>query len=484
MVAMLRVFSEQEQQRLELFLQSPYFSKGVKAQQSLLLVQLICRYLSEGSAAGAWSPEKIYAQIFTDKDTYRAPTLNNLISHTLKLVRKFIEIEMLTQNLGPVRTHTLHTQFFLDKGEFDLCDKYLNRLEEQRTLEETWDDAGYYANWQAEWVKSMCQGMQNRVTDDYNLKVSLSALEKFYLLQRLDILATLFNQNRLTPVIDPTERQILIDGIEGWAYLPFFERPVVQLYRKVLLFLHLEEKAAEPEFDAFLELLYQEEKNLSLSHLKRFESFAYNFCVRRFTQEKFRNILFDLFHRWVQPDRLSQQETVQSNLMLSMVHTGLLTQQFDWVNAFLEAYRHRISGTQPSEDYYQFGRALYFFNMNQFDRAQNLLVQLNFHEILLKYFSKTLTIKVFYEIGKENFDLIQTHLYNLKVALYRENRMPEEKKDRYKLFVRFMNRLVGLQLEPELDRSALRKLATDVNNKQNAAEWKWLTLKIKALLEP
>jgi len=478
LVRTLQIFSAKEQEQYALFLKSPYCNKGLDTTQELALAQYIFDTIKKGETGIAdLSGERMYAALYPDRP-FKRPTINNLASSTLKTARSFMEAEIMSRIKRPVNEYASILQYLNEKGAFDLCEKYVKRLER---IDPPDDDTGYYLHWRAEDAKSQFRAVHNHMTDDYNLRESLAAMEKFYLMARLNFLTTLFNQNRLTPILSPEERQSLIDELANWENMPFFASPLVQLHYKVLLFLHLDDEPAEQIFEVFIELLQNHERELAPFYLKRLESFAYNFCIRRFGREKYQVILFNLFQRWIQPERLSQNEMIQAHELLSMVTTGLAGKQFDWVRSFLESRKNRIYGAQPAEDYYQFCRALLLFQLGEFDQAREITVRLSFQDMHYKYLSKTLEIKLFFETGEEDTDLFESKLNSLNVALSRETKMTKERKQRYTQFVNFMMRLNRWRNQPESDIKRLEKIREDVRNAQNTAEWRWLMQKLEQL---
>ena len=484
LVTTLKVFSAPERERLTLFLQSPYCTGHPDTTQELSLVKHILAAFADGQMGnGRLDRQVIYGVIFPDR-AYREQTLSNLASSTLKLIRRFIEAEMLQRMNRPEQEYSSVIQFLSEKGAIDLCEKYIKRLERSQRSETAWDNLDFYLNWRAEQIKSRFLGMHNLLTDDYNLKESLTALKKYYLVEYLDTLTTLFNQNRLTPLLGPEERQQCLDELENWETLPFFQQVLVQLYLKALLFFHLDGKPAEEAFREFMTLLQEHESHISLYHRKRLEAFAYNFCVRRFNDEEHRNVAFQLFQRWIEPERLNDSATIFANEVLSLVTVGLAGKQFEWIQKFLETYRHRIQGSQPSEDYYRFNLALLLFYQGEFDRAREIIVRLNLPELQYKYLSKTLEIKLFFETGEEDFELVESKLNSLNVALSRETKLPKERKKRYTLFVNFMMRINRWRGQVDRDSNWLEKIAEDLQSAQNTADWRWLTQKVEQLRHP
>ena len=121
------------------------------------------------------------------------------------------------------------------------------------------------------------------------------------------------------------------------------------------------------------------------------------------------------------------------------------------------------------------------FYQGEFDRAREIIVRLNLPELQYKYLSKTLEIKLFFETGEKDFELVESKLNSLNVALSRETKMTRERKKRYTQFVNFVMRLNRWRGQLDPDPKWLQKIREDVNNAQNTAEWRWLMQKIEQL---
>ena len=481
LVAILSTISPEDRRRMCLFLESPYFTDGKDTGKEKLLIEHIIGALSAQETSGpALEAEYIYKLLYPGR-SFTPATMNNLIVQALAKVRQFIDAEMALRGLRPMASRRLHLDFFLDKGDLDLCDKYLKRLERETERKNSWDDLDFLLAWQAEDAKANYLGMLASATRDFNLKENLQALDDFYLIQRLNTLTTLFNLNSITPILSTEERKAYIQSIDACCESPIFRAPLVELSRMVLLFFHEEDEQAEVIFLHFMELLSEYERDLSPFHVRRMESFAYNFCVRRYHIDRYKNIFLSLFQRQIQPERLAQNHSILANEVLSWVKSALVMQQFDWVKTFLEAHRHRVRGSASSEDYYQFNMALYHFEKGEFEKVRPILTRPMFHEMNYKILFKTLEIKIFYEEGPESYDLLESKLQNLKVSLSRETKMTSDKAVRYRRFVNFVLQMHNLRQKDSTDQRRLSKILKAVRSDESVAEGNWIIRKLNAL---
>ncbi|MBK8966980.1 MAG: hypothetical protein R3D58_05215 [Saprospiraceae bacterium] len=482
LVATLRVFSKQEKHRLKLFMQSPYCTDGKDATKEWLLVNQIMDALALGPDGASGLKKKVlYAGIFSQRD-YVPQTLNNLATSALKYVRKFIVAQMGNDLDRPIHNQTQLLRFFREKGDYDLCNKYLQRLEREIAANNSPDPVDYMQRWQAEDIKSDFLGMKTEQKGDFNLKEALNALDQFYLTKRVEMLTTIFNQNALSPILTENEAEMLLREVDAWSDKPVYRHPLIQLSRKVLVFLHTNGPEAEAEFAEFRAMLADEEANLSLYYLKRFESLAYNFCVRRFREKTYREILFDLLRRRIHPDRLNKEGTIQHIELLSLIKTGILGKEFELVQTLLDTFKNKIKGPQPSTLYEAFCQAFIYFHTGRFQEAYQLILHLNFHDTSYKYVHKMLEIKLLFEATDKDFDLIESKLMAFRVALTRERNVASEKILVQRNFVNTMLHLNNWCRQPSKNWDQLEAMYQEVVDNPMLSERIWLIQKLKELL--
>ncbi len=482
LVATLRVFSEPEKHSLELFLHSPYCTGGKDATKEWLLANQIFDALALGpDGAPGLKKKALYAAVFPQR-AYVPQTINNLATSALKYVRKFIVTQMGQAFDRPVHNHMQLLHFFREKGDYDLCDKYLQRLERETAQNNSPDHIDLMQAWQAEEVKSDFLGMKTEQKGDFNLKESLAALDQFYLIKRLEVLSTIFNQNSLSPILHEQEVTEFIREVDCWAGKPAYNHPLVQLSRKTLVFLHSGDPGVEQVFEEFRTMLQAREASLSLYYLKRFESLAYNFCARRFREKPYREILFDLLRRRIHPDRLNKEGTIQHIELLSLIKTGIMGKEFELVQALLDTFKHKIKGPQPSALYEDFCQAFIYFYTGRFQEAYQLILQLNFHDTSYKYVHKMLEIRLLFEAAQKDFDLIESKLMAYRVALTRERNISQEKILVQRNFVNTMLHLNNWCRQPYKDWGQLEAIYQEVIDNPVRSERIWLIQKLKDLL--
>lgn len=478
LVTILGRLTAEEHSRLLDFLRSPYFTQGRNLAEVITLVSQIYRAHASGQSENL-EKKRLYAAVFPNQP-FVFNKLEKLASETLKWVRRFIEVEMRGKSMRAEEGLILRGEFFMEKG----LDDFYWRVSEQ--LHAKWaanslhlDSQDYYLRWLAEKHKSEYLSERNTKKDDHNLRRLLNALDEFYLFERLQTSIFLLNQNRLASVLTREQCLSLSEGLDAARFIPFFEKPVGQILRCALALLSDEGDSPDQNFDTYFQLLNQYKDVLPEKILRDLETIAYNFCVRRYhRQPRYRDYLFELLNRFIESGRIYHNGFISAGMFQSVITFRLLRREFEEARQFIESHRHRIIGSQHPEEFYQFNLANYYFHVGQYNEALGILLRVSYEEMQYKFSSKILEIKILYET---NSKLLDSKIDAAKIYFYREQHIPQDKKEMYSRFVDFMRRLIHPQTEVNLERA--QKLLDEIRESPPIAEWPWLVEKTEQLVQ-
>ncbi len=483
LLATLRLLTPEEKKKLKWFVQSPYFFQGKVPEKEGQLIDLILKALSKGDAAvERLMPQAIHKQIF-GSGAFVEQTVHNLGSSAMKVVRQFIIAEIGLRQEREIGNNTRLLRYFSEKGVPELAKKYFQKLEQLTPGKNSNDEWDYWHIKEAADAKQLYRVLQVELKGDVGFMESIQALDHFFLVKRLTLLLALFNLHSMTPILADGEEEAFLAEIDQWADKPFFQDPVVQLGRKALDLFYYKEEQAEQAFASFMDLFRKYEKSLSLFYLRYYESLAYNFCMKWMRLKPYRELAIELFHRRLLPERQKPDETITCVDFLSLLKMAVYNREYELAEQFLENYRNRITGRHPSEEYYQFGLAFYYYEIGKYDEARKIIVQSPVTEAYYKYFGKALEIKIFYAYGLEEAERVEDLLNNLKVTVSREHYLGKVMIAQNRNLANFGLRLNRLRCEPKPDKEKLRQLLSDVENEVPMSERRWLLQQIRQLLE-
>ncbi len=484
LVATLRTLSKQEQKKLEQFLESPYCTGKKDNSRALLLVRAIFGALKKGEKGhSALHREALFDSIFGKKKKFTGPIFNRLTTETLDWTRTFIVMEMMDRQRRPVLDHAQLLNFFREKGEIDLSEKYFQRLDRQIKGKAQPDNLDFFHKWQAEAAKTFYLGTKSGHKDDFNMRQSLLAQKEYFLIEYLETLTALFNLNRFTPVLSKEAIQAYLAEIDGLDKKPKSQTPIILLSRKVLQFMHEPPTKAEATFREFMDLLALHQKDLALEHLKRMEDFAYNFCTARYINPVYKKLLSELHRRRLQPERLNRERHILALELLSMVKLGLLQGQYELVESLIHTFKNRILGPASSEKHYLLCLAMLYAYTNRLEAAHDIVRNLNFHDITYRYHTKALEIRLIYDWMPNNAEYLESKLNSYKVTLSREIALHEHRLLLYRNFGNFMIRINHWRQQLVPDWGHLQSIREELNQLEPVHDKTWMQEKIQELFQ-
>ncbi|MEQ1745480.1 MAG: hypothetical protein ABMA02_08645, partial [Saprospiraceae bacterium] len=457
-------------------------SDGRDISKESVLIGYVVDVLSDAKKKGEQNrlaKEVVHASLFAGRP-FNLNTFRNLLVSSLALVHEYIHTERLRSGVRPVGTQISIVQFFTEKGEIELANKYLQRLERTRSAKNSKDLTDFFLDLETEDYKSNLMAAQTEFKSDLNLLESLNSLEIYFWARRLDLYLSLFNVMGSAPIKSAEEIKAIIESSESALKKPWLDIPLFRLHLLAMRMLQSPGKTAEKFFSQFMAMLNKHKESFSEYHLARLEKTAFNFCSKNFNTPKYRDILFEL-HK-TQLIREGAEVPVVAITFLSNFKLGILGGQADLVRSYIERNRHQILGPQDSEHYYQFALACYYFSVGEIGLSREIVVTLpNFHDNGYKYFSKLLEIKIFYEGGSADSKLFHARLHGLRMTLDREKALSQEKWNGYDNFVKYALKLDRLRLAENLSEARTTKLLEDVETETELNERFWLKAKILEL---
>jgi hypothetical protein len=169
---------------------------------------------------------------------------------------------------------------------------------------------------------------------------------------------------------------------------------------------------------------------------------------------------------------------IKASEVQNAVAVGLRLGQSDWVRQLLEAHRHKMLGSMPSEHYYQYNLANYLYHLQDYDAALKTLLTTSYEEMQYKISAKILEIKILYELSQlKKADLHGSNVVESKVEaailfFFREEKISPTKRLMCQRFVRIVKRTILASGKSATKR--LEKIHYDIRAAEAIAERQWL----------
>lgn len=480
----LSAFTEEDRERLLLFLDSPYCQNSrIKDDGSRLLrylVEVLQRFNSN-EWVNMLERERVFEAVF-GQVPFHAGRLNQAQHEALCRVREFTQVEM--SGAGALREKDYDiaqiVDFFMSRGGLKVARRYLHQLKRRLEKDSSIGQENDRKKWAAERILSWYSIAIADVSEGANLPNALEALEQWYFSQRADLLLALLSletQHTLTPNVDVRQ---YIDAFFAQSEASWFRTEIGRLYTTAIQTTVGSREEQERAFEALLTLYLDLRDRIEPYERERFETIIYNFCARNFQFPRYREHLLRLYQQKV--NRLATRaETIHANAFISLVRMGVYAQDLPFVRRLIAQCRHSVYGPEPSEMYYQLAQAHVAFEGGDYSDSLYLLNGLHFEDLSLQYITRVLEIKNFYELKAETS--VESRLHALRMALTRDHQLPAAKRRAFQDFYSITTRLWRLYLTPRERRRAgsIRNLRQDIQQHPGVIEARWYQSKLDEL---
>lgn len=251
---------------------------------------------------------------------------------------------------------------------------------------------------------------------------------------------------------------------------PWLEVPAVGVYYHG--YFALLDRDGDRHFQALQTILAEKGAWFGPEELRNIYLMAINFCIRRQnrSQSHYRRPLFELYRTGLRDGAFLENGQLSRFTYKNIATTGLLLQEYDWVEQFLEDYRPLLSATHR-EAAYHFNRALFCYETGRLPEARTQLLLADTDDPLHNLNARVLLAKIYFETGAYN---ALDSLLDAIAMLIRRNKAPGYHRAYYLNFVRVLRRLLAL---PPGDKAARAALQAYIEASQ-VAEQAWLLRRV------
>ena len=234
---------------------------------------------------------------------------------------------------------------------------------------------------------------------------------------------------------------------------------------------------------SLFDLLLFYEKELSSDSLREFYTYLRNLCVIIFKadaqNEEINHTLHDLYKDNLHRGYLHYEGRLHSGTYLAVCNNAIWLKKYAWALEFIEKYKNEIIDENETFDFYRLNMANYLFAMGRF---QDCLDYLPDTSPAVGYLlqGKRLELKALYELQSDRFSY---RLDNFKMFLVRTSPklLSENQKQVNVDFANLLHQIVN-SIPGDAQRSRL--VVGRIQDKKQAADWRWLLEKAMALKNP
>ena len=157
------------------------------------------------------------------------------------------------------------------------------------------------------------------------------------------------------------------------------------------------------------------------------------------------------------------------NAVASAVKIG----EFEWAEQFIERFQHHLDEKERNS-IVNFNLSRVYCEKGEYDKAQDLLTQFEYDDMLFNIIAKTMLLKIYYE--KDSLDAFESLLESMRTYLQRKEALDPARKTAFKNMISLMKKLLHLNIYSKTQRE---KFHESVTKTTPLAEREWLLKQIE-----
>ncbi|MBL7826305.1 MAG: hypothetical protein JNJ57_06715 [Saprospiraceae bacterium] len=476
LIELIKTLSPEEKSHLLGFASLNYFNSS-RSKKHIVPLLSLCVELPLHEPDFHLDKHEFYKQIFGDQ-AFVDGKLDKIMVDAQKVVRAFL----ITQRyFRPENEFQRQMDFAEEVRLRGLNNRHKNLMERIRLYQQNYPyrDVKYFFNqFQFETSVHYVESIFNSQKDDLNIPNVLHATETYYYIRRVALLSRYLLQLVLAKLHIPDFIQEHINTLEV-PQRCLDASP--QLSINYQIFKGLKRGFLEmPEINALFEVLKKHEKEMDREAVQEMYTHLRNFAVLLAHQDR-RNLeihhtLHEIHLLNLEQGLLLYEGKLSWSRYLGIVDNALKINKIEWANEFIETYKDRLFGDQNAKEVYKLMKAQYYFSIGEFDQCLSILPD-SFQHLDLLLWCRRIELKALFELQSDLFsfklDAFKMFLSRTSPKLLSENQ--------HRMNLDFLNMLFQLFASIPGDKTRADTLSKRLNDKKLAAEWLWLSKKVKAL---
>ncbi|MCS7035899.1 MAG: hypothetical protein RMJ33_06350 [Saprospiraceae bacterium] len=499
----LLAFTEEDKARLMLFLDSPYFQDGEncnRERQFLLYLLTSLAHPKEEERVLLLERKQIFKAIFGLKD-FNEGQLNRLQYAAAARLRAFIQMEATGRVARKEEVDLAGViDFFLDRGATEVAARYVRQL--KRHMQQ-WGSIGHETEQKILTAHRTLSRFHITVSNqgkDSHLPEALEVLEHLYLMQRADLLLTLLNLEAQRGPLEVSSAPYVAAFFRDSQGARWFETETGRLYATALRMMAGTPEESQAAFDELMRLFIEYQEKIEDYERERLEALLFNFCVRHFGQQKYREHLLQFYLHQANKLTRSPQGFIRSDVFISLMRMGLYVKDLNFVRKLIEQCQNKVYGPDAPAMYHKFALAHLAFEEGNYLESLALLRTTRLEDLTFQYILRVLEIKNAYELGDHT--MIESRLHAMRIALERDRQrrksvasqdsierkrpcLPPRRYEDFKNFHQIVQRLWRIATLPSKAgrQKKARRLQEYLQNLPSPIEAHWLRSKLGQLQE-
>ena len=157
-----------------------------------------------------------------------------------------------------------------------------------------------------------------------------------------------------------------------------------------------------------------------------------------------------------------------TNTPFNIALSGMVLQEFDWVENFIFNYKNKIEETYR-ENTFTYNLATLYFRKSDYKKAMQLLQTVDLQDIHWNLNARRMLLKIYFEKGER--EALESLLVSFKNFIYRRKELGGNHRSNNLNLIKFMQKRLGIG---DFDKSRLANLKNEIEEEKAVADKTWL----------
>ena len=464
LIKILRTFSKKEFRELKKWLHSPAHNQRDD-------VQCLFEYITQNGTL--LKPEKlekscVFAHLFP-KEPFDDARMRQVMHFMLKAVEEFLAYQewKKDESNANLTLSKVYRQRQLQKSFQKTINSTRHYLEKQPFRNKDYHQYEYQLQYEEYTYRS---GLRRTVP--LNLQQVSDSLDLSYLTEKLRQTCLMVSHQ----TVFKTEYNIgLLDEVLRYVEdNDLLEVPALAMYYHS--YKSMVDREDESHFQNVKQSLFEHGDLFPDSETRDIYLLAMNYCIGRINAgvEPYRREAFELYKYGLDRGILLQNGLLSRFTFLNVAASGALLKEFEWTEQFIHEYEPYLEEKhRESALHYSLGKL--HFEKREYGEAMRQLTQVEFEDIHINLYAKTMLLKMYYEL--DEFNALDSLLESMRMYLRRKKVLGYHKSN-YKNIINFTKKLINVN---PYNKEQKEELKTTISEANPLTERKWLLARIDGL---
>lgn len=458
-----------EQEELTLFLNSPYFHRDHRKEETIAL----WKYIQAGNDMRDiryWRKENVYKVLYP-KEQFIKGKVEKLMTKLFALLTDFI-IQHKKRTSGKLNELLALGAYYNSTDLSTLFQNNLQKLKQLISSSKIQDIPFFYHQFLIEKMETDYMSLHSNRKTDLNLLATHNSLDNYYLLTKLEYACQLLSIHIFISPVDLQNSLDLLDTILRNESRTYLEIPIINLYFHAYQLLRFFDKKEEGYYETYHQLLNKFEDHLAPNQLKALRTLIRNYSISHYLKGSpgYLQKAFLIYKEDLESGKLYYNNYLLPGTLNNLVSLGLRMKKFKWVYQLLQDHRQGIYGSDDAEVSYQFNMAHYFFHKKEYETALKFLNG-TYSDQYYKISARRLDLMIFYEMKSV---LVDDKINAFKIYIYRlpKRSISEKQKNANRNFVDLLRQICLPKTNK--NKARIHKISTKIKSTDQLAEKLWL----------